>query len=75
MRVQVVLKGSLANRLPEGRGFVELPEESSVQAILPGLGLPQVHCVFVVNGAPVTRDAKLQEGCRVEVFPPMAGGA
>lgn len=74
MRVAVTLKGALAERLPGGRGEVEVPDGAAVEAVLTALGLPQSPCVYVVNGAPRTRGAPLADGDRVVVHPPQAGG-
>lgn len=74
MRVHVTLKGTLAERLPGGRGEVEVADGASVQQLADALGLPGEHCVFVVNGTTAKRDAVLREGDRVQAFPPMAGG-
>jgi sulfur carrier protein ThiS len=74
IRIDVTLKGSLAAWLPGGRGPLELPEGTSVDGMLTILGVPEVHCIYVVNGSAVTRGARLDDGDRVQVFPPMAGG-
>ncbi len=74
MRVHVTLKGTLADRLPGGRGEVEVEGGATVQALSDQLGLPGRHCVFVINGTTVKPDAVLSEGDRVQAFPPMAGG-
>ncbi len=74
MRVHVTLKGALADRLPDGRGEVEVPDGSTVGDLAQRLGLPGRHCVFVVNGQTVKADALLTDGDRLQAFPPMAGG-
>ena len=75
MRIDVVLRGGLRGRLPDGSTSLDLPERATAQAILPALGIPSAHCVYVVNGQPVDSKTELRPGARVEVFPPMAGGA
>jgi len=75
IRVDVTLKGSLAPRLPGGRGSLELPAGSSADGVFRELGLPEIHCIVVVNGAVVPRGSALADGDRVQLFPPMAGGA
>jgi len=70
----VTLRGSLAGRLPQGRGTIEVPPGAAVESILAALGIAGVHCVQVVNGRAVLRGTTLQEGDRVELFPPAAGG-
>ena len=72
--VEVVLKGSLAARLPGGRARLVLADGASVGSRLAALELPEMQCVFVVNGSAVSRDTRLRDGDRVQVFPPMAGG-
>lgn len=74
MRVHVTLKGVLADRLPGGRGELELADDATVAAVSERLGLPGRHCVFVVNGTAVEPDAALRDGDRLQAFPPMAGG-
>ncbi len=75
MRIDVVLRGALRSRAPDGNTSLDLPDHATAQAILPALGLPSAHCVYVVNGQPVNGNTELRPGARVEVFPPMAGGA
>ncbi|MGZ5214264.1 MAG: MoaD/ThiS family protein [Actinomycetota bacterium] len=75
VKVEVVLKGSLAERLPGGRGTVELSDGSTVDALREALGLPTMHCIYVVNGTAVERGAPVSSGDRVQIFPPAAGGA
>ena len=70
----MTLRGSLAGRLPQGRGTVEVPPGAAVESILAALGIAGVHCVHVVNGTAVLRGTTLQEGDRVELFPPASGG-
>ncbi len=74
LRVEVTLKGSLATRLPGGRGSLELPEGTSVDGMLTILGVPEVHCIYVVNGSAVARGTRLRDNDHVQIFPPMAGG-
>ncbi len=74
IRVEVTLKGSLATWLPGGRGPLELPEGTSVDGMLTILGVPEFHCIYVVNGSAVTRGTRLRDDDRVQILPPMAGG-
>lgn len=74
IRVDVTLRGGLASRLPGGRATLEIPFGSLADGILRELGLPEVQCIVVVNGAAVARSTELHDGDRVLLFPPMAGG-
>lgn len=74
MHVALTLKGSLADRLPAGRGTVEVPSGAAVESILAALGLPTLHCIYVVNGSAVPRGTTLQEGDRIQLYPPASGG-
>jgi molybdopterin converting factor small subunit len=75
VKVEVVLKGALAERLPGGRGTVELPDGATVDVLREALGLLAIHCIYVVNGVAVERGAPVSSGDRVQIFPPAAGGA
>ena len=74
IRVEVTLKGSLADRLPGGRGPLEVPEGTTAEGVLAVLGVPPVHCIYVVNGATAAKGTLLGDGDRLLVYPPMAGG-
>jgi len=74
VQVTVILRGSLATRLPAGRGIVDVPPGAAVESLTATLGVPGVHCVYVVNGSAVLRGTTLKEGDRVELFPPASGG-
>lgn len=74
MRVEIKLRGALADRLSGGRGTLDLPDEADTGQILSILGIPPMPCVFVVNGAATSGSHRLAEGDRVEVHPPIAGG-
>lgn len=74
MRVFVSLRGTLADRLPGGRGELDVADGSAVAIVSERLALPGRQCVFVLNGATVRSDALLHEGDRLQIFPPMAGG-
>ena len=74
MRVHVTLKGSLADRLPGGRGELDVAEGSTVAAVFERLDVPGRQCVVVVNGTAVKAATVLREGDRLQVFPPVAGG-
>jgi molybdopterin converting factor small subunit len=73
VEIAVTLRGSLAGRLPGGRGTVAVPPGAAVESVLTALGISG-HCVHVVNGRAVLRGTALHDGDRIELFPPAAGG-
>lgn len=77
MIVEVVLKGTLVRqvqRLPDGRGPVELPDDATLETLRQRLGLPAAPYIAVVDGTAVRGASPLRDGARVELHPPMAGG-
>jgi sulfur carrier protein ThiS len=75
--VQVVLKGTLVRqvqRLPNGRGRVELPNDATLETLRQRLELPGAPYIAVVDGTAVRGASPLRDGARVELHPPMAGG-
>ncbi|MGZ6328307.1 MAG: MoaD/ThiS family protein [Candidatus Limnocylindrales bacterium] len=73
-RVEVRLKGALAERFPQGRTEVEVTEGAAVEVLIEALDLPRASYIFAVNGATALRGLALHDGDRVQVYPPMAGG-
>lgn len=73
-RVEVRLRGTLAERFPEGRTVVEVDPGEAVERLVERLDLPRATYILVVNGAAAARGAPLKDGDRVQVYPPMAGG-
>lgn len=74
IRVEVILKGALADRVPGGRTTIDLPADALAEAILTALELPVAPCIYAINGVAGRSTAPLQDGDRVVVYPPMAGG-
>lgn len=74
LRVEVILKGVLADRVPGGRAAIELPAGARAEAILTSLDLPVGPCIYAINGTAVNGTAPLHDGDRVVVYPPMADG-
>ncbi len=74
LRVNVTLKGSIAERLPGGRGEVEVSDATPVGELVEILELPRSSYLFVVNGSLADRGDLLSEGDHVQIHPPMAGG-
>jgi sulfur carrier protein ThiS len=75
--VEVVLRGTLVGRverLPGGRGPVELTDGATLESLRDELGLPTAPYIAVVDGTAVRGAAPLRDGARVELHPPMAGG-
>ena len=80
MKIELHLYASLRGYMPEtGRGNAgELPgvrEGTTIKELLTQLGVPidAVKIIFL-NGVQASGDETLQEGDRVGVFPPVAGG-
>ncbi|MFO7785497.1 MAG: MoaD/ThiS family protein [Thermodesulfobacteriota bacterium] len=79
MRLEVQLFASLGRFAPGGGGTgpfdVELDGDMTVAGLLERLGVPAetVKLVFV-NGVHATGETPLEDGDRVGVFPPVAGG-
>ncbi len=78
MRVQVELQAYLDKYSPNGASQfeLELPEGATVDALLRRLGIPDnMAQVIIVNNENADFDRALQEGDRVVIIPPLAGGA
>jgi len=82
--VQVRLFAGLRDKLPDavrGRADLDLPDDTSLQALLDRLEIHEKHAQMVlVNGVQTTRDRSgrealsLLEGDDIAIFPPLAGG-
>lgn len=74
MKVNVTLKGHLA----DGRsGYVEpvsLPEGAATTDLLTACGIDPRTCIVVVNGVAVPRGTVLNDGDRAQLYPAQAGG-
>lgn len=70
-----MLKGTLAARAPDGSIRLEVDDGAGVEAVAETLDLPRGPYVYVVNGTAVRGSSALQAGDRVQVHPPVAGGA
>ncbi len=75
IEVEVRLYASLRRYRTDNPGKVLLPAGSTVLDLLDGLGIPpaEVQTVFV-NRRALSREAVLQDGDRVDLFPAVAGG-
>jgi molybdopterin converting factor small subunit len=80
VQVEVQLHATLTPFLPpgsrDGVARIELPEHSTIAALIDRLAIPaDLSRVVLVNGHDVEDDAALHAGDVVDVFPPLAGGA
>ena len=73
-RIEVRLRGVLAERFPDGRVVVEVEPGESIDRLVERLDLPRATYIVVLNGAAAARGVLLRDGDRVQVYPPMAGG-
>jgi sulfur-carrier protein len=79
MQVNVALFAHLSSFQPDGeagrrpRAF-DLPEGTTVGAVIESLGLPDEPRVLFINGRHADDDTVLAEGDRLGIFPPVAGG-
>lgn len=74
MQVNLRLSGALADRLPGGRGVVQLSEGDTLGDLLTRFDVPSGPCVCTVNGAVRDQATTLREGDHVVLYPPLAGG-
>lgn len=77
MRVQVELQAYLDKYSPNGASefAIELPEGATVDTLVRRLGIPDdMAQVIIVNNESSDFDRPLQEGDRVVLIPPLAGG-
>jgi molybdopterin converting factor small subunit len=80
MQIELELFGTLRDkvkdRLPGGRGAIELPEGSTIEQLAGELQIAIVpNCVVMVNGQMERdRNRKLEAGAKVTLIPPVAGG-
>jgi molybdopterin converting factor small subunit len=80
MRIEVKLYASLERYMPGGRGstssqYMEVAKGTTVGEFLQGIHVPAdtVKLIFL-NGIHAQMEQVLQEGDRLGVFPPVAGG-
>lgn len=77
MRVQVELQAYLDKYSPDDASefAIELPEGATVDTLVRRLGIPDdMAQVIIVNNENSDFDRPLQEGDRVVLIPPLAGG-
>ena len=77
MRVTVELQAYLEQYSPDGQAVFEytLPDGATVQTLVRQLKVPEEMAgVIVINGRSSDFDNPLQDGDRVILIPPLAGG-
>ncbi len=77
MRVTVELQAYLEQYSPDGQAVFEytLPDGATVQTLVRQLNVPEeMASVIVLNDRSVDFDDPLQDGDRVILIPPLAGG-
>ena len=77
MQIQIRLHGALRDKLPaadRGRAVLTLPEGTAVAALLDQLSLRGYIQVAINQEIIENPDTNLQDGDRVEIFRPAAGG-
>jgi sulfur-carrier protein len=79
MEITVRLMAGLRDLLPKGPrdslSVVNADRGTTIGQFMTELGLPgDIEVVVIVNGVYVREDHLLQDGDRVDIFPPMAGG-
>jgi len=77
MRVTVELQAYLEQYSPDGQAVFEytLPDGATVQTLVRQLNVPgEMASVIVLNGRSADLDDPLQNGDRLILIPPLAGG-
>ncbi len=77
MRVTVELQAYLEQYSPHGQAVFEytLPDGATVQTLVRQLNVPEeMASVIVLNGRSASLDDPLQNGDRLILIPPLAGG-
>jgi len=77
IQLHLRLHGILRERLPaeaKGRAILTFPEETTITAVLDELSLHRHIQVAVNEEIEDNLDRKLQDGDRLEIFRPSAGG-
>ncbi|MDZ4168228.1 MAG: MoaD/ThiS family protein [Coriobacteriia bacterium] len=79
MNVHLALFANLSQYQPDGQGgrssrVLALANGSTVGSVVALLGLPDDPRIIFVNGRHAEEDRVLDEGDRLAIFPPVAGG-
>jgi len=79
MKIEIILYASLACHLPAERSgnscVLEISEGSTIRDVLASLDVPEdAPRILFLNGRHAKADQPLENGDRLAVFPPIAGG-
>ena len=79
MKIQLILYASLAHHMPpeakENSGYLEVEDDATIGGLMNRLEIPAESAkVIFLNGRHAKWEQTVQEGDRVAVFPPVAGG-
>lgn len=79
MNVDIALFAYLADYQPDGLGgrtprHFTLDAGTTISDVISSLGLPDEPRVVFLNGKHAEEPVELQEGDRLAIFPPVAGG-
>ncbi len=78
MKIELALFASLAAFLPGGGGraarSVDLDDGTTIADVIVDLGLPDAPRIIFVNNRSAQESAALEDGDRLAIFPPIAGG-
>jgi molybdopterin synthase sulfur carrier subunit len=79
MTVDIALFAYLSDYQPDGQGgrgtrSFELEPTATVTEVIEMLGLPDEPRIVFINGVHAAENAVLNEGDRLAIFPPVAGG-
>ncbi|MDZ4655401.1 MAG: MoaD/ThiS family protein [Coriobacteriia bacterium] len=83
MRIQLALFASLTQYLPEAEDsdrlgayaqMIDLPDGTTVGQVVARLGLPDEPRIVFASNRHAPDEHVLQEGERLAIFPPVAGG-
>ncbi len=80
MNVEVRLFATLRKHLPDGSSrtsaHLDLPAGTSIADVLDRLGIPQAAAFLIlVDGLyEADRSRRLEDGCALSIWPPVAGG-
>jgi len=75
MRVTVTASSWAKRWLPNGTAALNLPNNATALDVLAPLGIPPEEVgLFAINGTAVLKDAQLNDGDVVRVFPIIMGG-